>query len=268
MSILVIKAFKRYEIKYLINTEQFKVIEEELKKRMVLDKNCKDTGSYLIYNLYLDTEGNEIIRQSTNKPYYKEKLRLRSYRILTSGKDTVYLELKKKIGGVVAKRRAAMSYDEALQFVFKGTLPPADNYMDKQVVDEISDFLQRYPSKPKVFISYERVAYFDRDNKDFRISFDRNVITRRNQVNLMDGDFGSELLDNDIYLMEIKLSTNIPLWLCRLLSSMKIYKTSFSKYGTEYMQFVKQTAAAKVPDTVRIYKNVPVYDISEHIITA
>lgn len=265
---MVIRAFKRYEVKYLITREQLEIITAELKKYMVLDKNCKETGSYLIYNLYFDTAGDEIIRHSINKPYYKEKLRLRSYKILASGKDTVYLELKKKIGGIVAKRRAEMSYDEAVQFVYKGIPPQAGSYMDKQVIDEISDFMQRYPARPKVFISYKRIAYFDRDNRNFRVSFDRNIITRRNQVNLMNGDFGSELLDDDICLMEIKLSTHIPLWLCQLLSGMKIYKTSFSKYGTEYMQYAKQRAAAKTPDTVKMYNNVPAYDISEHIITA
>ena len=34
--------------------------------------------------------------------------------------------------------------------------------------------------------------------------------------------------------MEVKVEKNIPLWLARLLSEYKIYKTSFSKYGKEY----------------------------------
>ena len=102
---------------------------------------------------------------------------------------------------------------------------------------EIKDFLTRYKVNSKVFISYERIAYFGKDDSEFRVSFDRNILTRRTQVDLSEGDFGAELLENDRYLMEIKCAGQIPLWLCNLMSEMKIYCTSFSKYGTEYKNF-------------------------------
>jgi len=265
---MIIKTFKRNEIKYLISSEQFEVIKAELMKHMILDKNCRQTGSYMIYNLYFDTDNDEIIRRSIDKPYYKEKLRLRSYKIPTSGRDIVYFELKKKIGGIVAKRRATMTYAEAMQFLDTGIHPETENYLDKQVMNEIADFLYRNPAKPKVFISYERTAFFDKDNTEFRVSFDRNIITRRNQVNLTEGDFGLELMDDDQYLMEIKLSTQIPLWLCQYLSSMKIYSTSFSKYGTEYKLYTKQKTVSRLSDTLKQYKIIPLYDYPNNKITA
>jgi hypothetical protein len=218
--------------------------------------------------LYFDTDNDEIISRSINKPYYKEKLRLRSYKIPASGDDPVYLELKKKIGGIVVKRRATMTYAEAMRFIDAGIYPETGNFLDKQVIEEIAEFLHRIPAKPKVFISYERTAFLDKDNTDFRVSFDRNIITRRNQVKLTDGDFGSELLDNDICLMEIKLSVQIPLWLCELLSRLKIYGTSFSKYGTEYKQYVKQSAGPRISDTTaKQCNNRPVYSYPRQIIT-
>ena len=36
--------------------------------------------------------------------------------------------------------------------------------------------------------------------------------------------------------MEVKTADAIPLWLVQLLSREKIYKTSFSKYGTAWLQ--------------------------------
>lgn len=237
---MTIKSFKRYEIKYFVTIQQYQLLKAELEKRMVLDENCAETGSYMIYNLYFDTDDDAVIRHSLEKPYYKEKLRLRSYTIPKSGDDLIFLELKKKIGGIVAKRRATIPYSEALNFVYTGKVPETDNYQDRQVLNEIKDFLDRCKVKPTVFISYERNAYFDKNDSEFRVSFDKQILTRRTQVNLIDGNFGTELIGNDCYLMEIKCAEQIPMWLCRIMSKMKIYSTGFSKYGTEYKNYFRK----------------------------
>ena len=43
------------------------------------------------------------------------------------------------------------------------------------------------------------------------------------------------MLDDDKILMEIKVPGAYPLWLTRILSDMKLYPTSFSKYGTVFL---------------------------------
>lgn len=248
---MAIKSFKRYEVKYLVTAQQFELIKSELEKHMILDKHCQETGSYMIYNLYFDTEDDAVIRHSIDKPYYKEKLRLRSYIIPVSDEKPVFLELKKKIGGIVAKRRAIIPYSYALEFVRTGIIPKTNNYQDNQVLCEIKEFLTRNKVTPKVFISYERVAYFGKDDSEFRVSFDRNILTRRTQVELSDGDFGVELLENNRYLMEIKCAGQIPIWLCNLMSEMKIYCISFSKYGTEYKNFCLKKNLLNANQTIR-----------------
>jgi hypothetical protein len=37
--------------------------------------------------------------------------------------------------------------------------------------------------------------------------------------------------------MEVKITKSVPLWLSNILADLKIYKTSFSKYGTEYKKY-------------------------------
>lgn len=231
---MVTKTFKRYEIKYFVTPVQFDAIRAVLDGRMKLDSYCKNGGSYTIYNLYFDTDNDDVIRRSLEKPYYKEKLRMRSYTMPTCGEDIVFLELKKKIGGIVAKRRAVMTYSQATDFLDKGRVPELGTYEDRQVLSEIMSFIRRNTVKPKVFISYDRIAYFDKNDPEFRVSFDRSILTRRSDVSLTAGDFGMELLDTDDILMEIKCSGSIPFWLCRMMSDMGIRKTAFSKYGTEY----------------------------------
>ena len=82
--------FKRVEKKYLLNDSQRKAFMERLEGRTEEDVY----GKYSISNIYFDTADNELIRESLNKPVYKEKLRLRSYGTPKDG-DKVFLEMKK-----------------------------------------------------------------------------------------------------------------------------------------------------------------------------
>ncbi len=45
-------------------------------------------------------------------------------------------------------------------------------------------------------------------------------------------------MDENNVLMEIKTSGGIPLWMTRVLTQEKLYKTSFSKYGTAYEKLI------------------------------
>lgn len=85
------EVFNRIEKKYLLD----KTKAEELIKRI---SNYIRPGEYpytKICNIYYDTENNELIRKSIEKPIYKEKIRLRSYGV-PNKKDKVFLEIKKK----------------------------------------------------------------------------------------------------------------------------------------------------------------------------
>lgn len=245
MIIMTIKTFKRYENKYLLNEEQYQAVMKCLLLYMKADEYSKNDSGYTIYNVYYDTPNDEIIRNSLAKPYYKEKLRLRSYRLPNSESDKVFLELKKKIGGVVSKRRATMQLCEAEMFIEAGIKPEGNSYINSQVIEEIAEFLSRHEITPRVFISYNRQAFFGIDNSEFRVTFDSNIQSRRNNPSLK--NFGESkqlhnqphvrLIEENQHLMEVKISGAIPIWLVDILSKQKIYSTSFSKYGTEYKKY-------------------------------
>jgi hypothetical protein len=63
---------------------------------------------------------------------------------------------------------------------------------------------------PKVFISYERFAWFGKEDKDFRLTFDKNIFTRRYDMDLNHGAHGDPLISNKEYLLEIKTSGAYP----------------------------------------------------------
>lgn len=230
---MAIEVFNRYEHKYLIDRDTFEKVIKVMDERMVLDSHNKDHKPYTIANIYFDTDDDYLIRNSLSKPEYKEKLRLRSYGV-PDEETEVFLEIKKKYHGLVNKRRTTLHLDEAYEFVETGEKPEESEYMNKQVVNEITYFLHRYDLTPKVYLAYDRIAYFEKDNDDLRISFDMNIRSRRENVHLEDGDYGEQLLDEELYLMEIKTSRAKPLWLTHMLTELGIKRRSFSKYGKEW----------------------------------
>lgn len=88
----------------------------------------------------------------------------------------------------------------------------------------------------RMLLSYDRAAFYAMDNPQFRITFDENILWRDHDVTLTTGIGGTAVLPADTILMEVKTADAIPLWLVQLLSREKIYKTSFSKYGTAWLQ--------------------------------
>ena len=92
-------------------------------------------------------------------------------------------------------------------------------------------------------------AYFEKDDGDFRVTFDTNITTRREDVRLESGSYGSQLLPPDTYLMEIKISGAVPMWFLEIISGLNIYPTSFSKYGTEYKKYISEALQTKKINT-------------------
>ena len=224
--------FKRYELKYLMTRNQKQRLLEVMAPYMALDKFGRTT----IRNIYYDTDSDLLIRRSIEKPAYKEKLRVRSYR-QTGPEDTVFVELKKKHDSIVYKRRMTLPCRNTEQWLCGGDWKPQDS----QIAREIQYFLGYYQTlRPAMFLSYEREAYFCPDGGDFRVTFDDTILYRREKLSLEEPVWGTPLLDEDQVLMEIKCSGGIPLWMTRFLSEERIYKTSYSKYGNAYKTLHRQ----------------------------
>lgn len=223
--------FKRYEIKFLVSKEQKNMLEDIFREKMVPDEYGKSS----ICNLYYDTPTYRLIRKSMEKPAYKEKMRLRSYgTVKEDGK--VFLELKKKYKGVVYKRRIGLRYDEAMAYLSGESPLPKDS----QIAREIDYFRSYYGDlSPKAFISYDRTAYFDKDDDSFRVTFDENIRYREKDMSLTIAPSGRNILDPGCALMEVKTAGAIPLWLVDILNREGIRQCSFSKYGRAYSDMLK-----------------------------
>ncbi len=237
---MAIEVFNRKEIKYQVSDEMSEKLLADLAPYINADAYSRNGATYLICNIYYDTPTNELIRRSLDKPIYKEKLRLRSYG-LKNPDEKVYLEIKKKYKGLVNKRRTGIIMSDAYRFVETGRFTNSDGteeipeFMNAQVTKELAYMIGRNPGiAPALYLSYERAAFFAKDDPEIRITFDRNIITRRYDLGLHYGNYGDKLIPDDLRIMEIKVGQAFPRWLIEVLSKYKVYPQSFSKYGTEY----------------------------------
>ncbi len=243
---MAINTFKRNELKFLLSDEQYRQLLPVIHQYMNPDEFCVDGREYGIYNVYYDTDDNYLIRTSLEKPYYKEKIRLRSYYSPAKPDDKVFLEIKKKIGGIVTKRRASMTLQQAEDFLLRGIRPPeSQKFIQNQVIDELVAFLNIYHVKPAQYISYQRSAFFGKEDRDFRLTFDRQITTRRYDLSLSEGNYGDQIIQPTQHLMEVKIIGAMPLWLAHTLSELKIYKTSFSKYGRGFRDYTLDKMSAQ-----------------------
>jgi hypothetical protein len=292
------ETFNRYEKKYRIGEAALARLQSGIADYMRPDGHCQGQGhghgqglgqglgqwqghgAYTVANIYFDTGDSALIRASLAKPAYKEKLRLRAYG--TPGPDAmVYAEIKRKVGGMVNKRRSALRLPEAYAFLERGEFPEARPYMNLQVLSEIARLLERCALRPALYLAYERVAYVEggqsvqaaqsgqggrdwqgvhaahdwndgqgghdgqvaHDGQDgLRVSFDTKIRARRTDLRLESGVYGEPLLGEGEWLMEIKTARSMPLWLCRLLSENGAYPCGFSKYGFEYLRTLGRRA--------------------------
>ena len=221
-------SFERYEKKYLLTRDQYLALRGRLSSHMQTDQY----GVHTISSVYYDTPDRYLIRRSLEHPRFKEKFRLRAYGDWEPGQK-FFAEIKKKLNGVVYKRRVFCS-EEEFAGLLSGQLMATES---TQIQREILYLFSRFPLSPSALIKYEREALFSTEEKELRITFDSNVrgsdmdhisFSSENEKNILSCFPGKE------YLMEIKFPSSAPLWLCRILSEEKILPRSFSKYGVFY----------------------------------
>ncbi|OON85280.1 hypothetical protein BXO88_12900 [Oribacterium sp. C9] len=229
---MALQIFERIEKKFMLTREQFERLKPILDDHMSPDKFT----DYTICNIYFDTDNFQLIRNSIEKPKYKEKLRLRSYGVPTDDQE-VFLELKKKYKGIVYKRRIAMKMSEARRYLYEGKTPEIKNdFATRQIFREIDYAKNFYGLKPKAFIAYDRVALHGNEDSELRVTFDNSIRAREKDLELTSGDQGEHLISDSQVLMEVKIPGAMPVWMAEAFAELNINMVSFSKYGTYYKQ--------------------------------
>lgn len=220
----MLESFTRSEKKYLLSKEQYHLLKDKINDYIMPDKFSKSK----ISSLYYDNETNELIRRSIEKPKYKEKFRVRCYGDVKDD-DLVFAEIKKKLNGVVYKRRTRAKYKDLMNGVL------TCEFEDKQVGAEIKYFAKYYKDiAPSIYISSYRTSYVSKDNPNIRITFDEDLKYRTTNLSLKENTDDKAIIDGVI--MEIKVIDSYPPWLYKALDELKLYPRGFSKVGNAFIK--------------------------------
>lgn len=226
--------FQRFETKYVMSKEKLAALQEDLKAHLVADDHAVST----ISNVYYDTPDYQVIQESMAKPYYKEKLRLRSYEAQPNQASQVFLEIKKKVRKIVYKRRITANLEDAETYM----MGMDSQLEDSQIRQEIDWLQERFGQlKPMMYIYYDRYSMKGIEDSQVRVTIDHNLLYRDSNVSLDGGIYGDRLLPEDQVIMEIKIPGAFPMWLVDLLNKHEIYPNSFSKYGMAFKKVRQRT---------------------------
>ena len=199
--------FQRYEMKFILNQGDFDYLLPIIEKHMSPDAFPR----YKIRSWYYDTPTHQVRYENLQKPIWKCKLR---YRIYADAENSPrFLELKSKDDGLTYKRRIKVSsLESALDEARNGT---------SQIAKEIAYFEKTHPGlAPDLVITYDRMAFHD-DATDVRLTIDKDAFAGV-----------VPLLDEDQYIMEVKVPLAVPKWLLEALENRSLYRRSFSKFST------------------------------------
>lgn len=223
------RIFERTEKKYVVTAAQ----AEALLKRAEPLLGPDEFGPSTVCSLYFDTPDFRLIRASLEKPMYKEKMRLRCYGVPRPS-SRVFLEIKKKLGGTVYKRREIMMLREAEQYLLTGR-PPADT----QILREIDAMIHFYGLRPAALVCCEREAFAGRQDPDLRLTLDSGLRCRTQNVWPSRGAEGTPILRPELRVLEIKALGAMPLPLADALDALRIYPCGVSKYGMAYERLIR-----------------------------
>ena len=248
--------FKRKEMKYLLSADRYACARAALAPYMMPDTY----GATAINTCYLDTPDRALIQRSLEKPLYKEKLRVRRYGDGDAPDTPTFVEIKKKYKGIVYKRRicmgkaaaeaflAGMPYERAIAaypLTDAAAQARAHSPQAVQIAAEIFAFNRRWGRlDPSMDIRVIRTAWkltaagraATPEGFDVRITFDECM---RARDRFEEHASWADIATPGEVLMEIKITGAYPLWLVDILNECGCTRTSFSKYGTAYLNLRK-----------------------------
>lgn len=223
--------FKRYELKYLLTQAEYNDLRKAILPYMTFDTYGDPEGKYNIVSLYYESDDKKIYNETVNKLQFRQKLRLRVYDNVNLN-DHSFIEVKQKFKNVVNKRRSILPLKDAYRVLaepYNEDLIITSNASNPQILREALHFKDLYALKPTTVVSYDRQALSGiRENEqDLRVTFDYNLMCRVDDLSIENGPEGFHFLDQNLVILEVKVSNSVPFWLSRILSEFNFTRQGF-----------------------------------------
>ncbi|MEU4770188.1 polyphosphate polymerase domain-containing protein [Actinosynnema sp. NPDC023794] len=226
-----LRAFNRYEIKYLVAVDQVAAMREEIEHRLDRDPHSTETG-YGVWSVYYDTRQLRFYWEKIEGLKFRRKLRVRHYgdRFAVTDDTPVYVEIKQRVNRVTQKRRVRLPYRDALRLCngreFVDCSGSAEGF-----VNEVLDLVNRLDLRPVAMTGYQRQAYLGRDAElGLRLTIDQRVRGRDRDFHLGADAENRLIIPPGKAIMELKANERVPYWLTDLTARHNLQVVRISKY--------------------------------------
>ena len=227
-----IRKFNRFELKYLIFLKQAEELKQTLQRYMIPDLYGGGDGRYQIANMYYDSPDYRCYWEKENGIKFRRKLRLRNYETqeMMTEESPVFIEIKQRVDWVVQKRRAVLTYAEALRLCNDRQIPECDP-QDQEVIDEVFAFIWQYNLVPANIIRYKRQAFSGTIyDAGLRVTFDTDLTYQAHPLQVHQQACEIPFLSANKTILEIKINERIPYWLTDLIAEHNLNIFRISKY--------------------------------------
>lgn len=224
---------ERYELKYLLPDRLVPAVRAAIRPLCVLDEHARTNGSYPIRSHYLDTDRFDLFFANEREQRDRFKARIRSY----PGTDApVFLEIKRRVGDVILKSRAALREGDWQRVLAS---PAEAARTERAGVIQFVDRVHRFHLRPRLMVEYDREAYESTIDDYARVTFDRRIVcqvkeTLGNEVDTrrwrhVDHPAQTRSIEN-VCVLELKFERRPPRWMRNMVQSLDLVRLSFSKY--------------------------------------
>ena len=243
---------ERYEQKFLISPRTAQALQKDILPHVQRDK-ASSSGKYLVLSLYLDGERLPLYKATTANLPQRLKLRIRTY-----GSKLFYLEIKRKIRGMIWKSRVCLTLEQySALFVSRRTQL---RYRDRQafttlfqnldttqknILEEFLYWKDVYGARPVMWVGYQREGFQSTDSTYARVTFDSLIKAQTcedfSQTEQLISsyhqrwrrlDYASVLKSQQAdIILELKSERLVPEWMSHLTQKYNLRAVGVSKYG-------------------------------------
>ncbi len=234
---------ERHEAKYIVEPRLIPQIREFIRPFCVPDPNADgDPPEYHITTLQLDSFTLALHRAKDLEAVNRFKLRCRTYGL--EGTSPVFLEIKRKIKGIIVKSRVVIPREYWGPGLFQREFPsdlPFRSRHERFNFIEFRRLMHVLDARPVMLIRYTRESYMGRNDTYARITFDRRLCYCPAQGwALPPQGVRWRPMDSSMalrrpysgFILELKAYRDAPEWMVEMTERFNLVRTGFCKYST------------------------------------
>lgn len=227
----------RFELKYVIDEQRAHAVRQFISSYLEPDEHALGNPgcSYPVYSLYMDAPTLVLYRQTIQGLKNRFKLRIRFYD--DEAASPAFLEIKRRLSGVICKERAALRR-EGVEILLSGGRPDPSclvrsngNRNAEGALERFCSLCEQLGAVGVTYVGYLREAYVQPNSDNLRVTFDRQLHGR--EFDLREGlavPTRGVSPHVDGVILELKFVDRFPSWMREMVWALNLDRISMAKY--------------------------------------